>query len=275
MLAELQEKVPAAYEIAKEVSTNVQTLTTKVQGLETSVTALEGKRNQLLGKMAKLKTAQRIAEVAGLSLEDDSFEDKLTAMFAGRKKDEGTGNSDGDGEPGKNTDFQAALAPLKKQLEKLEKDLELERGEKEKAIRASIGEKIDNAILQELGALKCTRPEHLRRLIRDQFTYDPESKSVVTNSEYDPKPIKEAIKAIAGDDEYSVYFPGKGTSGSGMQPTGRQSSDGGFQNPFTKKYSNSTTASAFIQREPEKARRLVAQARAAGDCDETLAGLLD
>jgi hypothetical protein len=257
ILAKLKEESP-------EVFTEITTLQAAAQQAETfksKYESAERAKKGVLTDLDKLKVLRDAATEAGLDLTQEDFRDQFTSLLAGKK-------NEGGGLP--QEELEKALKPLKRQITELDTKLKAAEEEKTKALQTSREQKIESALTQELTALECNRLKHVIKLIKEDYTVDEDGR-VVTRSEFNPLPAKEAIKALLDDEDYQIYFPASGASGSGLSPTGGSAPGAGMDNPFAKKTANATLAGQIFQADRERANRLYAQAKAAGEADPTLA----
>jgi hypothetical protein len=259
ILAKLKEESP-------EVFTEITALQATAQQAETFKSKLESAeraKRGVLTDLDKLKVLRDAATEAGLDLTQEDFRDQFTSLLAG-KKTEGTVLP--------KDEIEKALKPLRRQVTELSNQLAAEREEKVKALQASREQKIESTLTQELAKLECKLPKHVIKLIRENFTEDEEGR-VVTKSEYNPMPAAQAVKALLDDEDYQLYFPASGASGSGLSPAGGSATGAGADNPFAEKTANATLASQLVLTDKARAERLYAQAKAAGEADPALAVL--
>jgi hypothetical protein len=83
--------------------------------------------------------------------------------------------------------------------------------------------------------------------------------------------LSDVVAAFRDDDSFSYMFAGTGISGSGIgsRANGNGASTGGgsTNNPFRQDSLNVTQAAMLYQSNPEKAKRLMAEARSVGKLD--------
>jgi uncharacterized protein YihD (DUF1040 family) len=258
-LAKLKEESPEAYTEITALQATAGEAATYKSKFQSAETAKKG----VLADLDKMKVLRDAAKEAGLDLTQEDFRDQFTALLAGKK---------GEGAATPQEEIEKALKPLKRQIEALSTELTTEREEKKKALQTSREQKIESALVQELKDLDCKRINHVIKLVKDDYTEDEEGR-VVTKSEFNPLPVKQAIKALLDDEDYQIYFPASGASGSGLDPANSSVHGAGIDNPFAKKTANATVASQIFQADRPRAERLYAQARAAGEADPALAVL--
>ena len=81
--------------------------------------------------------------------------------------------------------------------------------------------------------------------------------------------MRDAVTKLRDDEEFAVYFAGSGATGSGMTTT-RAATTTYSNNPFSKDSVNATKAAELLQKDPDKAKRLMNEARLAGKLDPVL-----
>ena len=101
---------------------------------------------------------------------------------------------------------------------------------------------------------------------------------MVGGPDYDPKPLTDVVAAFRDDDSFSYMFQGSGMSGSGVGSRnggGANGASGGGSpnNPFRTDSLNVTQAAIMYQSNPERAKRLMAEARSVGKLDPKFAAL--
>ena len=88
-------------------------------------------------------------------------------------------------------------------------------------------------------------------------------------TEQDPVALRDAVVRLRDDEEYSPYFMGSGATGSGMSPA-RTAAPSYVNNPFASGSVNATKVAELMQKDPDKARRLMNEARLAGKLDPVM-----
>lgn len=258
---------------------------------EQKLQALERTKVGLLSDLQKRKGVERLAKAAGIDLTADDAEDRITELL---NKAQGqaaataptppqrppaqpiappaaTGQGDAAGTPSSAVEeaLKVQLSSLQTQLQNMEKSLNNERKEKERERKARLEEYKKSIVMTELEKAGCKRSSHVYTLRGKEFRLLDDGETVVFGSEDNPISVGDAISNIEQDEEYSIYFPGTGASGSGL-PAYRSSMPVG-DNPFTKSGANATRAAEIIASDKALAKRLVQQARARGDLDPVLA----
>ena len=151
-------------------------------------------------------------------------------------------------------------------LRKTNEQLENERNQEREKRRES---KLERFVTDELSKAECRRPSHLYKLMKEKFRLLDDESTVVFGSEDDPVSLRDAVTKLRDDEEFAVYFAGSGATGSGMTTT-RAAATTYSNNPFSKDSVNATKAAELLQKDPDKAKRLMNEARLAGKLDPVL-----
>ena len=169
-----------------------------LSGKESEVNALLRKRDSLIVDNKKRKAVDRLAKVFGLDPADEEFEDKVTAKFSGLSAIEGDPKPPAAGTPQElpTSEIEKLLAPMKQQLTSVTQQLEAAEAEKKRLAEENKRERIERTILDALNEKQVNRPQHLLKLIRDQYKYDEETGSVYTGSEYEPVDVKKSVELL-------------------------------------------------------------------------------
>ncbi len=255
----------------------VQALQKKADALESESTKLKATNQGLLKDLKKKKTVDTFLKVAGIELTDELDEDALADRIAGLKVakteeeapaqqqlPQGQVPSDAMSEA-----MKAQFASLRKELTDLRKtneQLEQERNQEREKRRES---KLERFVTDELSKAECRRPSHLYKLMKEKFRLLDDESTVVFGSEDDPVSLRDAVTKLRDDEEFAVYFAGSGATGSGMTTT-RAATTTYSNNPFSKDSANATKAAELLQKDPDKAKRLMNEARLAGKLDPVL-----
>jgi hypothetical protein len=168
-----------------------------------------------------------------------------------------------------NEALKAQFTSLRKELADLRKvneSLENERNQEREKRREN---KLERFVTDELSKVECRRPSHLYKLLKEKFRLLDDESTVVYGSEDDPVSLRDAVSRLREDEEFSVYFAGSGATGSGMT-TNRSATPSYSNNPFSKDSLNATKAAEILQKDPDKAKRLISEARIAGKLDPVL-----
>ena len=259
----------------------IQALQKRTETIESESAKLKATNQGLLKDLKKKKTIDSFLKVAGIELTDDLDEEAIADRIAGLRKKEDS--EDGQSEPqgqqqqpqgqtpadAMNEAMKAQFASLRKELTDLRKtneQLENERNQEREKRRES---KLERFVTDELSKAECRRPSHLYRLMKERFRLLDDESTVVFGSEDDPVSLRDAVTKLRDDEEFAVYFAGSGATGSGMTTT-RASTTTYSNNPFSKDSVNATKAAELLQKDPDKAKRLMNEARLAGKLDPVL-----
>lgn len=258
----------------------IQALQKKAGELENESTKLKATKEGLLKDLKKKKTIDSFLKVAGIELSDDLDEEAIADRIAGLAKKTDSGSQDGQqqsqGKPQGQTPSDAMDEALKAQftslrkelsdLRKVNESLEQERNQEREKRREN---KLERFVTDELSKVECRRPSHLYKLLKEKFRLLDDESTVVYGSEDDPVSLRDAVSRLREDEEFAVYFAGSGATGSGMT-TNRSSTPSYSNNPFSKDSLNATKAAEILQKDPDKAKRLISEARLAGKLDPVL-----
>ena len=269
-------------ETLEEALAAIQALEKRTESLESESTKLKATNQGLLKDLKKKKTVDSFLKVAGIELSDDLDEDAIAERIAGLRKREDS--DDNQPEPqaqsqqtaqgqtpadAMNEAMKAQFASLRKELTDLRKtneQLENERNQEREKRRES---KLERFVTDELSKAECRRPSHLYKLMKEKFRLLDDESTVVFGSEDDPVSLRDAVTKLRDDEEFAVYFAGSGATGSGMTTT-RAATTTYSNNPFSKDSVNATKAAELLQKDPDKAKRLMNEARLAGKLDPVL-----
>lgn len=257
----------------------IQTLQKKADSVESESAKLKATNQGLLRDLKKKKTIDSFLKVAGIELTDDLDEAGIAerisslsrpATQASAPQGEASGSPQGQ-TPSEAMDeaVRAQFASLRKELSDLRKvneSLEQERNSEREKRREN---KLERFVTDELSKVECRRPSHLYKLLKEKFRLLDDESTVIFGSEEDPVSLRDAVSRLRDDEEFAVYFAGSGATGSGMTTT-RASAPSYSNNPFSKDSLNATKAAEILQKDPDKAKRLIAEARLAGKLDPVL-----
>ena len=273
----MTEHTPETLEDALAV---IQALQKKAGELESESTKLKATKEGLLKDLKKKKTIDSFLKVAGIELSDDLDEDAIAERIAGLAKKPESTAPEAQQQPSSPASEQtpsdamsealkAQFTSLRKELADLRKvneSLENERNQEREKRREN---KLERFVTDELSKVECRRPSHLYKLLKEKFRLLDDESTVVYGSEDDPVSLRDAVSRLREDEEYAVYFAGSGATGSGMT-TNRSATPSYSNNPFSKDSLNATKAAEILQKDPDKAKRLISEARIAGKLDPVL-----
>jgi hypothetical protein len=264
-------------ETLEDALTLIQALQKKADAVESESAKLKATNQGLLKDLKKKKTIDTFLKVAGIELSDDLDEEALAERIAGLKSvsepkepqqqpsDPPQGQTPSDA---MTEAMKAQFASLRKELSDLRKtneQLENERNSEREKRRES---KLERFVTDELSKADCRRPSHLYKLMKEKFRLLDDESTVVFGSEDDPVSLRDAVSKLRDDEEFAVYFAGSGATGSGM--TTNRTTTTYSNNPFSKDSLNATKAAEILQKDPDKAKRLISEARLAGKLDPVL-----
>lgn len=274
---------PAAdQDSALDLQQQLERLKRQNETLQQSVTKLEAKRTEALDETKKLKRINKLLTAAGIDPDaedaESSLVDRLMAQQQAQKADQ-------EAEPSKQAPsgpdplVDAELKRLRKQLEAVQKQAEEAEREKQEALAKRRADAIERQVVEALQRAGATKPSHVYRLMAQDTKYRvdlSDDGNVIGGPDYDPKPLSDVIAALRDDDDYSYLFLGSGISGSGAGAKSVNGNGGmaSANNPFSIDTLNATAAAQMYQSNPDRARRLMAEARSAGKLDPTLAKYL-
>lgn len=262
----------------------IKELEQKTNNLESSQVALKATNQGLLKDLKKKKTVDSFIKVAGLDLSGDLDEEALAERLAPILKAATTEPPEPQGQPPASSQGQSPsdvmdeavkaqfaslrteLANLRKTNEDLEKEKNLEKDKRRQS-------KLEALVTEELAKVECTRPKHVFKLQQDSFRLLDDESTVVFGSEQDPIALRDAVTRLRDDEEYSIYFRGSGATGSGLT-TSRAPAPTYTNNPFNKDSANATEAARLLNSDPDKAKRLIQDARLAGKLDPVISRAL-
>lgn len=273
----MTEHTPETLEDALAV---IQALQKKAGELENESTKLKATKEGLLKDLKKKKTIDSFLKVAGIELTDDLDEEAIAERIAGLAKKPESGapevqqqaadkSQEQTPSDAMNEALKAQFTSLRKELADLRKvneSLENERNQEREKRREN---KLERYVTDELSKVECRRPSHLYKLLKEKFRLLDDESTVVYGSEDDPVSLRDAVSRLREDEEFAVYFAGSGATGSGMT-TNRSATPSYSNNPFSKDSLNATKAAEILQKDPDKAKRLISEARIAGKLDPVL-----
>jgi len=252
--------------------------------LTSSVSKLEGKRNEALDETKRLKRIKKLISTIGIDAEDDEAESLLAEKLLVRPNPpadttaQESASTPAETPKGPDPLMDAELKRLRKQMEILEEKARQSEEEKKEAILRNRQDKIERIVVEALGKAGATNPSHAYKLMGLDTKYAvnlTEEGAVVGGPDYDPKPLSDVIAAVRDDENFSYMFAGSGMTGAGTGVRNNQAASAGSgANPFRTDQINLTQAATMWQAQPDKARRLMGEARSAGKLDSKFLALL-
>lgn len=257
----------------------------RLKDLEAENTKLKATKQGLLADLKKKKTIDVFLKGAGIQLDDQVLEDDIPDIIATSLKSvtataAATATTAANAAGASGTPSEAIDDAIKAQFNSLRKEIDTLKQQKEEAEldanrerERRRDEKLEKMVTEELRKTDCRRPAHLFKLEREKFRLLDDDETVVYGSEEDPRSLRDAVTNLRQDEEYSVYFPGSGATGSGLTSQKTQTSYSG-NNPFATGSVNATEVAKLVAGNPERARRLMMEARVAGKLDPIMAKAL-
>ena len=262
---------------AIEDNPELEKLRQQNQNLTQSVQRLEAKRTEALDETKKLKRINKLLAAIGIDHDDEEAESLLAEKLLNvPAPQEETTTEPATAEPKADPIQEAELKRLRRQVQKLADDAAAAEAAKNEAIAKNRADKIERVVVEALAKAGAANPSHAYRLMtsdtRFRVDLSEDGTSVIGGPDYDPKPLSDVVAAFRDDDAFSYMFAGSGISGSGIgsRANGSSASGGGggtANNPFRLDSLNVTQAALLFQNNPEKARRLMAEARSVGKLD--------
>lgn len=288
------------FENLEQALAAMKDLESRMNSLESENAKLKATRQGLQADLKKKKAVDSFLKVAGIELSQEMTEEEIAEKIVSlRSAQSSSEQQDGDGMDGLNPQFpsqqppqsaqqppqqqqgyqqpsdavdaaiKAQIASLKRQNEDQKKMLQQITEERDKERERRRAARLEQKVMDELSKVDCRRPNHLYKLERENFRLLDDEETVVYGSQDEPIALRDAISRLREDDEYSVYFNGSGATGSGLSPA-RTIAYTSSNNPFASGSANATQAAELFNKNPDKARRLMNEARAAGKLDPVM-----
>ena len=279
----------------------LQRLKARNAQLEKSLLALEDKKENILTQKKRLGRLERLISSMGIDIADEDAENEFAEQLigfqqqrSGQVSTDGSNAVDPQAAPPQ-TDAAAAQPPaapphdpirdaelkrLQRQVQKLAEDAAAAEKAKEEAIAKNRQERIERIVTEAFQKAGAANPTHAYRLMSSdsRFSVDlsEDGKSVVGGPDYAPKPLIDVINAFKEDESFQYMFQGSGITGSGVgsrngSGAAGSSSAGSANNPFRTDSLNLTEAALLFNSNPERAKRLMSEARSVGKLDTRLA----
>ena len=262
----------------------LEKLRERTKELTRSMERLEAKRTEALDEAKRLKRIKKLITASGIDADDEDAEtllaEKLLATQGQPEEEPVAVQPPASPEPQVNQLEQAQLKQLKKQVQKYQEDAAAAEKARDEAIAKNRSDKIERVVVEALAKAGAANPSHAYRLMladpRFRVDLSEDGTTVLGGPDYDPKPLAEVVSAFRDDDSFSYMFAGTGVTGSGLGSSGGRSQAGSVSsnNPFRTDSLNATQAALLFTNSPEKAKRLMAEARAMGKLDSKFAALL-
>jgi hypothetical protein len=267
-------------ETLEEALAQIAELQKKANSVESENAKLKATKEGLMSDLKKKKAIDSFLKVAGIELSDDIDEeaiaDRIASLRTVQEQQEPQSQSAAQVPQGQtpadamNEAVKAQFASLRKELDDLRKAKEQVEEERNLERQKRRESKLEQLVTDELAKAECRRPQHLFKLMKENFRLLEDESTVVYGTEQDPVALRDAVIRLRDDEEYSPYFMGSGATGSGMTTT-RAATPSYTNNPFASGSVNATKVAELMQKDPDKARRLMNEARLAGKLDPVMA----
>ena len=262
-------------------------LKARIQQQEKSLQALEANRQKALDETKRLKRINKLMASIGIDSDDEDAETALAERLLGAPSAAAAATTAAVDPPTDAPPSVPAAAPqedpireaelkrLQRQVQKLTEDAAAAEKAKEEAVARNKADKIERIVVEALQRAGAANPSHAYRLMlidpRFQVDLSQDGASVVGGPDYDPKPLSDVVAAFRDDENFTYMFQATGVAGSGLgarNGSGANANGGGSaNNPFRSDSLNLTEAAMLWQASPEKAKRLIAEARSVGKLD--------
>ena len=264
-------------------------LKARIQQQEKSLAALEANRQKALDEAKRLKRINKLMASIGIDSEDEDAETILAERLLGAPSaaaatttaavdppTDAPPSAPAAAPPVEDPIREAELKRLQRQVQKLTEDAAAAEKAKEEAVARNKADKIERIVVEALQRAGAANPSHAYRLMlidpRFQVDLSQDGTSVVGGPDYDPKPLSDVVAAFRDDEAFTYMFQATGVAGSGLgarNGSGANANGGGgsANNPFRSDSLNLTEAAMLWQASPEKAKRLIAEARSVGKLD--------
>ena len=260
---------------AVEDSPELEKLRQQNQNLSQSVQKLETKRTEALDEAKKLKRINKLLAAIGIDHDDEEAESLLAEKLLAIPSQQEEAPSEPATKQESDPIQDAEVKRLRRQVQKLAEDAAAAEQAKNEAIAKNRSDRIERVVVEALAKAGAANPSHAYRLMlsdqRFRVDLSDDGTSVIGGPDYDPKPLSDVVAAFRDDDSFSYMFAGTGISGSGIgsraNGNGASSGGGSANNPFRQDSLNVTQAAMLYQSNPEKAKRLMAEARSVGKLD--------
>jgi hypothetical protein len=258
----------------------LEELRKKNSQLSESVSKLQLHNDKVIGENRKATRIKKLLEAIDIDPDSENAEEVLLEKLSASIGDA----TQAVAAQASSTGAAASVSPesleMKSQLKLLQKklvDMETRTKEAEKREQAAIEKrKLDYVELRVKEALQksgCIQPNHFYQLKSNAFRLSDDGETIIGGPEHDPRSLEDQIETFKDDQEFSMYFRGLGASGSGMSKGQNGFGGQSLKNPFRSDQLNVTEASSIYNKDPERAKRLILEARSAGKLDSRLAQL--
>jgi hypothetical protein len=269
---------------AEEFAARLQELERKNLGLSESVTKLTSKNSELITENRKRTRMENLLRAIDIDPADESAEDLLAQKLAAARAEAkevgkapegdpapvpGTAAPHGDASP-EALEMKSQLKSLQRKLTEMEKKAEQAEIREREAVEKRQRDFIELRVKEALQKAGCINPSHFFVLKGSEFKLSEDGSTIISGTDGDPRSLDDQIETYKDDSEFGMYFRGSNTTGSGMAK-GNTFGGQSLKNPFRTDQRNLTDASGIIQKDPERAKRLMIEARTAGKLDPVFA----
>ena len=283
-----EEQLEAASLETPNDETELEKLRQRTKDLSQSVERLEAKRHEALAETKKLRRVGRVLKSIGIDVEDDEAEtllaEKLLTQQSLLEEEPAAAQTQAQApastEPQVNPINDIEVKNLRKQVALLTEQNKAAEKERDEAFAKNRSDKIERVVVEALQKAGAANPQHAYRLMladpRFKVDLSEDGSTVLGGPDYDPKPLADVVNAFRDDDSFSYMFAGSGVTGSGLGSSGGRAASNGTtaNNPFRVDTLNVTKGAQLFNQNPEKAKRLIAEARSIGKLDAKFAALL-
>lgn len=268
----------------KAFEEQLEELRRKNQALAESVTRLEAKNTEVIGENRKASRIKKLLESIDINPDAEDAEEVLLkklseslgeqaeAIRAAASSGSPSGTAAGATTP-ESLEMKAQLKALQKKLTDMEKKAKDAEEREQAAVEKRKRDYVELRVKEALQNAGCIQPNHFFRLKSDAFRLSDDGETIIGGPEHDPRSLQDQIETFKDDSEFAMYFRGVGASGSGMSKGQNGFGGQSLKNPFRSDQLNVTEASSIFNKDPEKAKRLILEARSAGKLDPRLAQL--
>jgi hypothetical protein len=276
---------PSIPESLEEALAQLAELQKQKDSAESEAVKLKATNEGLMRDLRKKKQVDTFLKVAGIDLTGDLDEDEIASAIVNLRAAPSESQEPPTPTPipqstqpaagqipsdAMNEAMKAQFASLRKELADLRKAKEAAEESANQERERRRHSKLEQLVRDELSKADCSRPQHLFKLMQGDFRLLEDETTVVFGPEDNPVSLRDAVSRLREDDEFSLYFRGSGATGSGLTPA-RPTTGISTNNPFATGSVNATDAARMMQENPDKARRMINEARASGKLDPIMA----
>ena len=241
--------------------------------LRKEVAAVKANREKALDETKRLKRMKKLFDAVGVDIDAEDAEASLVSRVMADRGAVAPAKPDPVADT-KTEDAGEQLADLRykqleRQIKQLQENEERVKRERDEEIAKNRKQKIEHQVIDALSKAGATNPVHALRLMSTDDKYAvslSEEGRVVGGPDYDPTPLVDVISAMRDDDSFSYLFRASGMNGSGAgSASNGAATTVSSRNPFMEGPTfNATLAANMLKSDPDKAKRYMGEARAAG-----------